>query len=97
MKLPQQLPQIQMESAWASAIEPFLNNPANNSLILSNISLVAGSNTINHRLGRRLVGWKTTRVRSNVTLFDTQDSNQTPQLTLVLVASAPAVVDIEVF
>ncbi len=97
MKLPQGLPQVQQENTWATIIEPFLNNPPNNSLILPNISLTAGSNVINHRLGRKLSGWKTTRVRANVTLYDTQDDNQTPQLTLVLVASAPAVIDVEVF
>lgn len=97
MKLPQQLPQIQMENTWASMIEPFLNNVANNSVLLENISLVAGSNVINHRLGRKLKGWKPTRIRSSATLYDTQDSNQTPQLTLVLVSSAPCVIDLEVF
>ena len=97
MKLPQQLSLDMTTNRWASLIEPFLNNPANNSLILKQISLTAGPNTINHKLGRKLSGWKTTRVRSAVTLYDDQDSNQAPQLTLILVASAPCVVDLEVF
>ncbi len=97
MKLPQQLPQTQMENTWATIIEPFLNNPVNDSLLLKNVSVVAGSNVINHKLGRKLQGWIPTRLRMNVTLYDTQDSNQTPQLTLVLVASAPGVIDLAVF
>lgn len=97
MKLPQRLPLDQMQVNWATIIEPVISNPANNSLILPNISLAAGSNTVNHLLGRKLSGWKTTRVRASVTLYDTQDTNPTPQLTLVLVASAPAVIDLEVY
>jgi hypothetical protein len=97
MKLPQQLGLQQMQNVWAAIIEPIINKPSNNSLILKNISLVAGSNTINHRLGRNLQGWNPVRIRSNATLYDQQDSNQTPQLTLILVASADVVCDIMVF
>jgi hypothetical protein len=82
---------------WASILNPFLSNPANNSLILENVSLAAGANVVNHKLGRKLSGWKTTRVRASATIYDTQDSNQTPQLTLQLVSSADVVVDLEVF
>lgn len=97
MKLPQNLPQIQMENAWATLIEPFLNNPPNNPVLLKNISLSTGSNTINHRLGRKLIGWKITRIRSAATIYDEQDSNTNPQLTLILNSSAPALVDLECF
>jgi len=44
-----------------------------------------------------LTGWNPTRIRASATIFDTQDSNQTPQLTLNLVASANVVVDLLVF
>lgn len=86
-----------MQDKWASLINPFLGNPTNDSLILKNVSLVSGTNVVNHRLGRVLQGWKPTRVRASATFYDLQDTNQTPQLTLVLVASAPAIIDIEVF
>jgi len=97
MKLPQRLPLDQMQVNWASIIEPVISNPANNSIILPNVTLAVGTNIISHRLGTKLAGWKTTRVRAATTIYDIQDQNSTPQLTLLLVASAPAVVDLEVF
>lgn len=97
MSLPQGLNLAQTTNTWASALDPLLSRPANNSIILKNVSLVAGTNVVNHLLGRNLQGWNPTRIRASATIYDTQDTNQTPQLTLVLVASAPVVCDIEVF
>lgn len=97
MKLPQQMPWPLASTSWASAIEPIINNAANQSIVLKNVSLVSGTNVVNHLLGQRLNGWKTTRVRALATIYDLQDTNPTPTLTLVLVASAPVVVDLEVF
>jgi hypothetical protein len=86
-----------MQNQWAAQINPILANPSNNSLILKDISLVTGSNTINHKLGRKLQGWKIVRQRAAASLYDTQDSNQLADRTLVLVSSANVVVDLEVF
>lgn len=96
-KLPQGLPQTQMENTWATIIEPVLNRPANNSIILKNIELSSGTNVINHKLGRKLIGWNPTRVRSAVSLYDDQDNNSMPELTLILVADADAIIDLEVY
>jgi len=95
--LPQKLTLPLMQTQWAQQLDPIISNPTVNNLVLKNISLVSGTNVINHRLGRVLQGWKPTRIRAAATFYDLQDSNQTPQLTLVLVASAPAVIDLEVF
>ena len=90
-------PMVMMQTKWASVINPVLGIPLNQGLLLQDVSLVSGSNTINHRLGRKLVGWIVTRLRSSATIYDTQDTNQRPSLTLELVASAPVVADIFVF
>ena len=95
--LPQKLPLPLMQTQWAQQLDPIIANPTVNSIVLKNISLATGTNVVNHKLGRVLQGWKPTRVRASATLYDQQDSNQTPQLTLILVASAPVVVDLEVF
>jgi hypothetical protein len=95
--LAQKLPLDMMQTQWAQELNPIIANPMTNPLILKNISLVAGTNVINHRLGRNLQGWNSTRVRAAATIHDEQDTNQTPQLTLILVASAPVVVDLAVF
>ncbi len=97
MSLPQKLPLAQMQTKWAAAIDPILRNPSNNSIILKNVALATGTNVINHLLQAPLAGWKTTRVRAAATIYDLQDTNPTPSLTLLLVSSAPVTVDLEVF
>jgi hypothetical protein len=86
-----------MQNRWASILNPIINNPVNRSSILSSISLIAGSNVINHLLSRKLQGWSIVRINAASTIYDAQDSNQNPDQTLVLVSSAPCVVSIEVF
>lgn len=95
--LPQKLDLAKMQTAWASQIDPIIANPLNKGIILKQVSLTAGSNTVNTLLGRALTGWSIVRQRAASSIYDTQDTNPTPSLTLQLVASAPVVVDIEVF
>jgi hypothetical protein len=96
--LPQELDWDDADNRWAAIIEPIITNPANNSLILKNVALTTGTNVINHKLGRNLQGWNPTRIRGvSATFYDLQDSNQTPQLTLILVSSATVTVDLVVF
>lgn len=86
-----------MQSSWSSQLNPMLVNPSLLSSILSKVSLTTGSNVINHLLGRKLQGYRIIRQRSAASIYDNQDSNQSPNLTLVLISSANVSVDIEVF
>lgn len=86
-----------MQTKWSAIIDPVLNFPVNNGIVLQNIVLVSGDNTINHMLGRDLQGWFITRLRASATIYDKQDANSFPQLTLVLHASAGVTVDMVVF
>ncbi len=86
-----------METKWKSILDPFLANPSLQSVILSNVSLINGTTVVNHMLGRKLQGWKIVRIRALATVYDTQDSNPHPSLTLTLVSSAAVSVDLEVF
>lgn len=86
-----------LQNAWSSTLDPVINRVTNQANILKNISLVSGTNTINHLLGRKLQGWSIVRQRSAASIYDNQDANQMPALTLVLVSSANVVVDLEVF
>lgn len=85
----------QMQTKWRSILNPLLALPQ--PIILKNVALINGTTVINHQLGRTLQGWNPVRVRASATIYDTQDSNQTPQVTLVLVSNAAVVVDLEVF
>lgn len=95
--LPQKLTYEMMLTQWAQELNPLLKNPITSGIILKSVSLVSGNNVVNHLLGRKLQGWYIVRIRSASTIYDTQDSNQTPQLTLNLVASAPVIIDLAVF
>lgn len=87
-----------MQSAWASQLDPVLKLPINSGVLLKSVPLLVGQNLVNHRLGRKLQGYFITRMRSiHSDIYDTQDSNRTPDLTLLLNSSAAVVVDILVF
>lgn len=95
--LPKGLTLSLMQTKWASILDPVISNPSSQSLILNGINLVSGANTINHKLGRDLVGWRIIRINAAATVYDTQASNPSPQTTLQLVSSAAATVSLEVF
>lgn len=85
------------QQSQAQALNPLLKNPVTGGIILEKVSLSVGSNTIPHKLGRKLVGWMLVRLRSGSSIYDNQDANTSPEISLVLVSSAAAVVDIYVF
>lgn len=86
-----------LQTNWKSQLDPVLSNPTIQNLILKNVQLANGTTVINHLLGHKLRGWKIVRQRAAASIYDNQDSNQTPQLTLILISNASVSVDIEVF
>lgn len=97
MALPRNLNWDLANTKWASQLDPLLANPMNQVNILKNVNLINGTNTINHRLGAKLQGWFLTRLRGAAAIYDQQDSNPSPELTLILVSNANVSVDIGVF
>lgn len=85
------------QQSQQQALQPLLRNPVTNGIILEKVSLLTGSNTIQHKLGRKLQGWVIVRISAAAAIYDTQDTNPDPQINLVLVSSAPATVNIYVF
>jgi len=81
----------------AKALAPLTSNDLLNRRLLTNISLASGDNKVAHGLGRPLKGWSVVRQRASATIYDKQDANTTPDLTLTLNASGAVVVDLEVF
>ena len=86
-----------LQTSWSAAINPLLNNPINTGIILKSVKLTTGTNVINTTLGKNLTGWFIVRQRAAATVYDNQDNNKTPNLTLILISSAPTVIDLEVF
>lgn len=96
-RLPQQLTLDQLMPKWAAVINPILASPIVNGLQLDNIVLTIGDNVINHKLGRKLQGWIIVRKNAQAGIFDTQDVNQMPQLTLNLTSDADVTVSLWVY
>lgn len=86
-----------LQTNWASQLDPVINQPINQGHILKNVSLLTGTNLVNHLLQRNLQGWFIVRQRSAGLFYDTQDSNQMSQLYLKLVSDSNVSVDIFVF
>jgi hypothetical protein len=84
----------QIQDNVQRALQPLVTSPLSDGLILENVSLAVGSNSVTHPLGRAVKGWTTMRVRAAATFYDTQDSNPTPDKTLQITASAAATVDL---
>jgi hypothetical protein len=78
-------------------LNPVFNTPTLGGNLLTSVSLTVGANSINHGLQRTLNGWQLVRQRAQAEIWDSQDSNKTPKLTLNLNSSAAVVVDIYVF
>jgi len=87
----------QFQSQVISSVNPVLQNPIVNGTLLSGIVVASGSNTINHGLGRALIGWIIVRNNASVTFYDTQVSNTSPDRTLLLTASGAATISLYVF
>lgn len=86
-----------MMTRWKSILDPLLGAPLSSGNIIKNQQLKTGINVIDHLLGRKLQGWTLVRKRGPADIYDTQDSNQTPQLTLLLTSSTDVSVDLLVF
>jgi len=87
----------QLQQNIISAVNPVLANPLSSGILLQSVPLLTGANSVNHKLGRPLTGWFVTRLRSLASIYDTQDLNPTPAVTLDLVSSADVVIDLYVF
>ena len=96
MGLPLNLNLSAMSTRWKAIIDPFLGNPSNSSNILSNVSLIEGTNVINHKLGRSMQGWFITDQQGAANIYR---PNTAPfnSLTLTLISSAAVTVNLGVF
>ncbi len=91
------LPWNLAQSKWSAAIDPVLANPIVNGRIISGVVLVTGSNIINHKLQRKLQGYIVILKSADVTIYDSQLTNQMPDFNLILTSSGAATVSLYVF
>lgn len=81
----------------AAALESLADSPILDGILLKNVLLATGSNSVAHKLNRPLQGYLIVRKRSNADVWDLQDSNSAPSKTLILEASGTVSVDLYVF
>ena len=74
-----------------------LSNPLVDGSLLQNVQVFTGANAINHGLQKRLRGYFIVMNSSPVTFYDSQATNQKPELTLILNASGPSTISLFVF
>lgn len=86
-----------LQTNWSALLDPLLGRRQNQSNVLSDIDLAIGLNTVNHKLGRKLQGWKIVLQDAHASIYDAQNTNQTTELTLELISDAVTTVSIEVF
>ncbi len=86
-----------MQTQWASQLNPVLRMALLDGALLKSQPLISGTTQVNHKLDRKPIGWIITRQRASAIIYDTQDSNLHPELTLSLVSSAAVTVDIWIF
>jgi hypothetical protein len=94
MALPTRLDWPQAQSQWSAQLNPLLADPLNQTVILSGITLVAGVNVINHKLGRKMQGYLIAGQNAASNVYFTAPFND---LTLTLTASAPVIVNLVIF
>lgn len=87
----------QLQQNILASVNPIIANPLSSGILLQKIELKTGLNTVNHKLDRPLTGWMITRQRGPAAIYDKQDTNNTPAVTLLLVSDANVSVDLYVF
>lgn len=85
-----------MQTAWASQINPLLGNPLLQGVLQKSVKLTAGTNSINHKLGRAIQGYVITGMHNVYSqIYDT--TSNTPNLTLNLTSSVDCTIDLYCF
>ena len=82
------------QTKWKAALDPVLSSPLPQGSLIEGVSLISGTNTINHLLGRMMQGWFIVDIDSGALVYRSQPFNK---LTLTLTSSAPAHCAIWVF
>lgn len=83
-----------MQTRWASIINPVIACPMAQVLILKDIELITGANSINHLLGRVQQGWFIVDIDGTATIYRSAPFNDR---SLNLTSSAGVTISLGVF
>lgn len=91
MDLPLRLTWSAAETVWKSQLQPVINFPPNQGVLLTNIPLINGVTVINHLLGRQQQGWIQTDINGTATIYRSQPFNSS---TLTLTSNAAVTINL---
>lgn len=83
-----------LQNSWAKQLNPVLGLSQLDGVMLENISLSIGANTINHLLSRQMIGWYLTDQNAPASIYRSQALNSK---TLTLTSDAAVTVNIWAF
>lgn len=83
-----------LQTSWAQVLNPVIENPLSQSILLPGIKLKNGTTVINHKLGRQMQGWMVADNNLNCQIWRSAPLND---LTLSLTCTADATVNLVVF
>jgi hypothetical protein len=83
-----------LQTNWSTQLDPVIAFPPNKGLLVKDVSLINGVNTINHRLGRKPQGYVIADINAAATIYRSQPFDA---LTLTLTSNAAAIATIWVF
>jgi len=88
----------QVQKNVEQAINPIINSPIVDGVLIKDACLDPTTVTlVQHKLGRKPLGWIVVRKPADARIWDVQNSNQNPTTTLALVASHAITVDLWIF
>lgn len=88
----------QLQNNIEQYAQPITASQIIDGVLLKSVTLSSATTTVvDHKLGRKLLGWTIVRKRADSRVWDSQDSNKAQDRTLWLECSADVVVDIWVF
>lgn len=77
---------------------PIVNSQIIDGVLIENVELATGStNIIDHKLGRKPLGYFVVKKNANANIWDSQSTNDRPSLTLELLTSATVTVNLWIF
>lgn len=97
MGLSTKLPYELLLTQWSQALNPLLASPTASPSLITDVALLTGTNIINHKLGQKLKGYVVVLKSAASIIYDSQQTNPSPDKTLILNASADATISLLVF
>ena len=94
--LAQKLTLDQMQTKWASQLNPVLANLLVKGQLLQSQKLINGTTVINHKLGRNPQGWFLVAPQASASVYQAPQQPN-PTLTLTLISNAAVTTDLWVF